>query len=473
MAVCIVCRGEKLPILRGSGVYADYGVCSDCLRSFLPIFDTPHVRGSFRPSRSEGTGPYSKVCGRPGTEEKMTQPTVLDLFCGAGGSALGFLKAGFRIVGAADIDPDACATYAELVGVVPLCIDLSRLLPREASRLWNLGPGDADVLLGCPPCQGFTRMRNGDGRRDLRNRLIFTFLEYLRYFRPRFVVFENVPGLIRTSHGRPYYRILFGGMEELGYRIRSEEVDAADYGTPQHRRRVLVIGGLNEDPPFPEPTHGAPDHPDVRAGRLRPWVTVREAIGYLRPLKAGEADPEDPMHRAPRMGRRVAEFISRVPKDGGSRTDVPREYWLPCHLRHDGHKDVYGRLAWDRPSVVITSGCCNVSKGRFVHPEQDRAITPREAALLQGFPPGVMFYGSLESIRRQIGNAVPPPLAEAVARAIMARLSSPRSARRHRSRVGDTPRIVASGDGKPYARSRAGPPPRGRQRKATAKAEVL
>lgn len=353
---------------------------------------------------------------------KMVQPAVLDLFCGVGGSALGFVRAGFRIVGAADIDPDACTTYAALIGVKPLCIDLSSLAPREAAQIWNLRPFEVDVLLGCPPCQGFTRMRNAEGRKDPRNRLVLTFLDYLEYFRPRFLVFENVPGLIRTSHGLLYYRALYQGLERLGYRIRSEEVDAADYGVPQHRRRILVVGALHESPPFPKPTHGHPESPEVRSGLRRPWVTVREAIGHLRPLKAGESDPEDPMHRAPRMRGRVAAFIARVPKDGGSRTDVPREYWLPCHLKHDGHKDVYGRLAWDRPSVVITSGCCNVSKGRFAHPEQDRAITPREAALLQGFPSDVQFAGNFESIRRQIGNAVPPPLAEAVARAIMARL---------------------------------------------------
>jgi len=351
------------------------------------------------------------------------QPTVLDLFCGAGGSAIGFVRAGFRIVGAVDLDRDACTSYAALLGVVPLQGDLSRISPKEAASVWDIAPGDVDVVLGCPPCQGFTRMRNSEGRNDPRNHLILTFLEYLQFFRPRYLVFENVPGLIRSAHGRKYYKALTDGMQTLGYRLRSAEVDAADYGVPQHRRRLLVVGALEEVPPFPKPTHGPPGSLEVLSGLLKPWVSVREAIGHLRPLKAGEADPEDPMHRAPKMGERVARFISRVPKDGGSRTEVPREFWLPCHLHHNGHKDVYGRLAWDRPSGVITSGCCNVSKGRFAHPEQDRAITLREAALLQGFPPDAVFYGSFESIQRQIGNAVPPPLAEATARAVMAHLS--------------------------------------------------
>ncbi len=158
--------------------------------------------------------------------------------------------------------------------------------------------------------------------------------------------------------------------------------------------------------------------PEVAAGLRQPWRTVRDAIGHLPPLAPGEAHPDDPMHRAPRMGGRVGRFIALVPRDGGGRCQVPEEYWLPCHRHHDGHRDAYGRLPWDRPSGVVTTGCCNVSKGRFVHPEQDRAITPREAALLQGFPPGVVFHGPLDSVRRQIGNAVPPPLAKAFALAI-------------------------------------------------------
>ena len=353
-----------------------------------------------------------------------TTRTAIDLFAGAGGSALGFARAGFRIAGAAEIDPDACRTYEGLIGVRPLRVDLSRLPPERAAELWGVRPGEVDVLIGTPPCQGFTRLRNGVGEGDPRNRLVLTFLDYVSHFRPRFLFFENVPGLARLPHGKAFHSALREGLFRLGYRLEEREVDAADYGVPQHRRRLIVLGARGDMalPPFPEPTHGDPDSLLVRAGLRLPWPTVREAIGHLPPLRAGEGDPEDPMHRAPRVGERVLRFLARVPKDGGSRTEVPEEEWLPCHLGHDGHRDTYGRLAWDHPSGVITSGCCNVSKGRFAHPEQDRAITPREAALLQGFPPDAFFHGSLASVQRQIGNAVPPPLAEAFARAIKERL---------------------------------------------------
>jgi DNA (cytosine-5)-methyltransferase 1 len=396
----------------------------------------------------------------------MAEFRFIDLFSGAGGTALGFVRAGFRADGAADIDPDACRTYEALVGLPPLCADLSALPPEAAAKAWGIGSGEADILLGCPPCQGFTRLRNGAGANDPRNRLVLVFLDYVDFFRPRLVVFENVPGLARLPHGRDFYEGLLEGLARLGYRLRAREVDAADYGVPQHRRRLIVVGALGTDPPpFPEPTHGRPDSPEVRAGLWQPWITVREAIGHLRPLQPGEADPNDPMHRAPRMGERVARFIALVPKDGGSRTDVPEEEWLSCHWDHDGHWDVYGRLAWDRPAGVITSGCCNVSKGRFAHPEQDRAIAPREAALLQGFPPDAVFYGSFQSIRHQIGNAVPPPLAEAIARSCRNFLET----RRRKEAVADTPDSAAFGADTPCAGSRVAPPPTARRAPAKAR----
>jgi DNA (cytosine-5)-methyltransferase 1 len=314
---------------------------------------------------------------------------VVDIFSGAGGTSLGFVRAGFHIVGAAEIDPDAYKTYEELIGIRPLCADLSTLSPRGATKLWGTVPGEVDVLIGCPPCQGFTQLRNEAGEGDPRNDLVFVFLDYVSYFRPRFLFFENVPGLVRSPHGKPFYSALKGGLLRLGYLLREKEVDAADYGVPQHRRRLIVVGSREDvgTPPFPEPTHAAPESLFVVSGARQPWRTVRDAIGHLPPLRAGERDPQDPMHRAPHMGERVLRFIAQVPKDGGSRTEVPEKEWPPCHRGHDGYRDTYGRLAWDRPSGVVTSGCCNVSKGRFVHPEQDRALTPREAALLQGFPP--------------------------------------------------------------------------------------
>ena len=171
---------------------------------------------------------------------------VIDLFAGAGGSALGFVQAGFRITGAAEIDPDACRTYESLIGVRPLCVDLSELPPEKAAEFWNVKSGEIDVLIGCPPCQGFTRLRNKAGESDPRNGLVIVFLDYVSYFRPRFLVFENVPGLARLPHGKAFYSELRRGLFRLGYRVHEREVDAADYGVPQHRRRLIVIGARED-----------------------------------------------------------------------------------------------------------------------------------------------------------------------------------------------------------------------------------
>jgi len=268
-------------------------------------------------------------------------------------------------------------------------------------------------------------MRNDAGKSDARNGLVAIYGEFVRVFKPRFAMFENVPGLIRTEHGKQYYRALRDQLREAGYCIGSWELDAADFGVPQHRRRVILIAGRDgEIPPdlSAARTHGAPDSPEVRAGMLKPWRTVRDAIARFPPLQPGECCEDFPNHVARRLGERVARFIAAVPTDGGSRTDVEHGLWLECHRRHGGHKDVYGRLAWDRPANVITSGCTNVSKGRFVHPEQNRGLTPREAAALQGFPDDFVFVGSFESVSAQIGNAVPPPMAKVAADLLAAKL---------------------------------------------------
>lgn len=357
---------------------------------------------------------------------QQNRPTVVDLFSGAGGTGLGFRDAGFRILGAIELNANAAKTYEENLSVGVKKIDVKNLSPVAYRRELNLRLWDLDVLVGCPPCQGFSRMRNKEGAEDDRNDLVLYYLEFVEEFMPRFAVFENVPGLVRTSHGRKFYGELCSGLRKLGYALDEREVDAVDYGVAQHRKRVIVVAGRDgEVPPFPLPTHGRPGTPEVVEGTRRPWRTVWDEIGDGKypSLSAGENGEQEgryPNHIAPATGEKVLSFIRKVPKDGGSRTEVPKQFWLQCHLSHDGHKDVYGRIAWDRPSNTITSGCTNPSKGRFVHPEQDRALTPREAAALQGFPDAFVFHG--RGLAAQIGNAVPPPLAYAVAQTLMKRL---------------------------------------------------
>ena len=350
------------------------------------------------------------------------KPTVIDLFSGAGGSGLGFINAGFEIIAALEVDATAAATYEKNLGVSPLLEDIRNVSPRDFRVNLGITKRELDVLLGCPPCQGFTRMRNDSGATDSRNDLVLNYIEFVREFLPAFVVFENVPGLARTRHGKEYYDRLKNELRKMNYHVKTWEVDAADFGLPQHRKRIIVIAGRDHVIPpdlLDARTHGDPDSPDVISGKKAKWRTVRDGISRFPPLKAGEEHPTVPNHKARKIGDRVYSFIIQVPKDGGSRTDVSKEYWLACHINHRGHLDVYGRLSWNRPANVITSGCTNVSKGRFVHPEQDRGLSLREAAALQGFPDDFVFVGGLDAISSQIGNAVPPPLAEAIGRLLV------------------------------------------------------
>lgn len=356
------------------------------------------------------------------------QPTMLDLFSGAGGTGYGFKEAGFKILGAVELNANAAQTYHANLDVNVKEIDIRELVPSEFRKELNLKVRELDVLVGCPPCQGFSRIRNGQGGDDARNDLVLSYLKFVEEFMPRYAIFENVPGILRYDYAKSFYKQLIRGLKKLGYQIKKFEENAADYGTPQHRQRVVVVAArfrqkmlrLNK-------THGNPKSEAVKTGKLLPWVTVRDAIGnekypVLEAGQNGEENGKYPNHIAPRItSERVRNFIKNVPHDGGSRTDVPREQWLACHLKGEGgFIDVYGRLSWDRPSNTLTCGCTNLSKGRFVHPVQNRALTYREAAALQGFVDTFEFQGG--DIAKQIGNAVTPQLSEALAKAAKKRI---------------------------------------------------
>ena len=341
---------------------------------------------------------------------------AVDLFSGAGGSTLGIMAAGFKPVAAVDIDGWATTTYERNLGLTGVAVfkeDLRELSGEDLLSAIGLLPGELDLLVGCPPCQGFTDHGKPD---DPRNSLILVFAERIREIRPVAVIFENVRGILRR--GRPLFDRFVERLRRAGYRPAWSLLEAADYGVPQRRKRVILVAlkrGLPK-PVLPAPTHARPGLASKLG--LLPWRTVRDAIADLPPLAPGEKYPHIPNHEAPAHSERVLKIIRMIPKDGGTIRDLPREYWLRCHLRHDGHKDVYGRMRWDAPAPTITTGVYTPSKGRFIHPEQDRGITMREAARLQGFPDWFVFEGPRVAQSRQIGNAMPPPLIEAVARSL-------------------------------------------------------
>jgi DNA (cytosine-5)-methyltransferase 1 len=208
---------------------------------------------------------------------------------------------------------------------------------------------------GCPPCQGFSMLRTRNGanhNRDRRNDLVNEMLRFAKAFRPKTVMMENVP---RLYHYKPF-KNLCKGLRDLGYNVKVEIKDAARYGVPQRRRRLILLAGLGFEIPF--------------AVEARYTRTVREAIGRLK--EPGKR--KDALHNIPekKRSKRVIELIRDIPKDGGSRGDLPRDRQLDCHKRSSGFKDIYGRMAWDAVAPTITGGCFNPSKGRFLHPTKDR-----------------------------------------------------------------------------------------------------
>lgn len=335
--------------------------------------------------------------------------TAIDLFGGAGGLTEGLKLAGYTVLATVEIDPTARETYsANHPEVGYLFSDIRQLTGREVLEAVGLGVGELDLLAGCPPCQGYSRIRslNRGSADDDRNDLVLDFVRLVDALKPRSVLMENVPGLASDGRMSEVRRRL----GDLGYYVGPDLIriaDAADYGVPQHRRRMILmttLGGPVGEPPKP-------------AKR----VTVREALDGLD----APGSTSDPLHVASRFrARRVRELVTLIPKDGGSRTDLPDGLQLECHKRSTGFSDVYGRMAWDSQAPTITAGCYHPSKGRFLHPDEDRTVTLREAAVLQGFRHDYSFSMSRGKMTcaSMIGNALPPPFVMHHARMIRAAL---------------------------------------------------
>lgn len=323
--------------------------------------------------------------------------TAIDLFCGAGGLTAGLKKAGFNVLAGVEYNKIAAETYKLNNKKAKIYLqDICSLSPEKIMRDLKLNRGDLDLLAGCPPCQGFSTHRTRNravSNSDKRNDLVFEFIRYVEAMLPKTVMLENVPGLAKDWRVQELQKML----HKLGYHIDESFArvkDAADYGVPQRRKRLLVKASRFGSIPDAKP--------------LKKRKTVADTISRL-PL-VGQSN--DPLHDFPtNRSAKVETLISLVPKNGGSRTDLPKNYWLECHLKRPGsYRDVYGRMAWKTVAPTITSGCTNPSKGRFIHPEENRAITLREAALLQSFPPNYKFSMAKgkEAIALMIGNALPP-----------------------------------------------------------------
>lgn len=345
----------------------------------------------------------------------MSLFTAIDLFSGCGGSSLGFNKAGFDIRSAVEIDSCSNQTYSKNHPETKLLeTDIRYVSGNDLLSLAGLKRGECAVLLACPPCQGFSSARRKNQRNDPRNTLIFEFVRLADEIKPKIVVMENVPGLSR-GEGKRIFLDAVRRLKRLGYGIEYDKLDSEHYGIPQKRKRIILLGSrLNHIRlAFPSITHGV-------EGSLSPLKTVKDEIKNLPKIRAGESHTEDPMHASAHLSELNLERMKATPADGGSRKDWPAELVLECHKRdNSGHTDVYGRMRWDFPSPTLTAGCISLSKGRFGHPEQNRAISLREAARLQSFPDDYAFEGPFQRISEQIGNAVPPLLAQRIAESLL------------------------------------------------------
>jgi DNA (cytosine-5)-methyltransferase 1 len=331
-----------------------------------------------------------------------------DLFCGAGGLSHGLSHAGFSTVGGLDKFFPAADTYEARFGARIIRKDAFTLSPSDLIKLTD----SFDVLVGGPPCQGFSTLKVNRFGPDARNDLVLYYAQVVEIARPKAVLFENVPPVVKDIR----FNYLLKALSENGYSVDYGILNAANYGVPQRRKRLILIAvrGVRKAE-LPEPDHGPPDSLGVRSGVLRPWKTVRDAIGDLPPVSDGECHPSDPLHCAKELNPKHKEIIKHVPKNGGSRDSVPQDLLLPTHRKHpSAFKDSFGRLRWDESSVTLTTKFYDPSTGRFVHPDQDRALTLREGARLQTFPDDYPFKGSFNQIARQIGEAFPPLLAEKI-----------------------------------------------------------
>lgn len=338
-----------------------------------------------------------------------TKPTVIDAFCGAGGLSLGLSNAGFTISAAFDSDKQSIETYQRNLGSHGFLADIQEVSGQDLLDKAQIN--DLDLLTGGPPCQGFSKQNRGAHSGDTRNMLVLEFLRLIEEIRPQAFLMENVP-LFAQKRGVHLAEQFFSLNE---YDLTGHMYLAADYGVAQTRQRFVLVGirkELSIKFIVPEPTTPKPG-----------WLTVDEALrGLPVPPKDCSEHPDWPNHQSSRITPLNIERFSHVPQGGGWK-DIPFQLRLSCHKalgdKQGSWSDVYGRLRGDGQSPTITSGFDSFTRGRYGHPYQNRPLTPREAARLQGFPDTHVFIGTRKSVCHQIGNAVPVPLAEVIGASIL------------------------------------------------------
>lgn len=339
--------------------------------------------------------------------------TAIDLFAGAGGLTVGLKKAGFRVVAAVEIDEEIAATYRKNHPEVKLIVkDIREVTGNEILRLAGLKR--IDLVAGCPPCQGFSKLTDKHHRNDHRNQLVLEMARLIKELNPRAFMMENVAGL--AKRGLPLLARFERRTRSLGYRINRNVLQMADYGVPQSRRRLVALAGKGFEIALPTPTHARSPLEDDSA--MKPWVKLGDVLERRRkPVVLSVA------HK--RGGPQafnwhvVADLQSinlrrlRAIKAGASRLTLPKNLRPDCHKNSRGFENVYARMSWDDVAPTMTSRCTTLSSGRFGHPREDRTISVREAALIQTFPKRYKFEtDKMMKACELVGNALPCRFAE-------------------------------------------------------------
>ena len=359
----------------------------------------------------------------------MQRASVIDLFCGVGGMSSGFAAAGFRIVAGFDVN-EACgpAFEANHPGAVFRAADVLELSGAEIGKLFPAR--GIKVLIACCPCLPYSDLRSKNPRvQDEERTVIDSFALQIDQIGADVVVMENVDTL-RSYHGGQTLKLMLDALDRSGYRVNASILNAAHFGVAQIRRRLVILAARDAYIAAPSRTHGADWSTDEGLGLARDVPTIASAIGDLPPLAAGGLDRCDPLHRCSGLAPLTLERVRATP-EGGDWRDWPYHLREPRNQRRYGrvHRvhmgetfvQAYGRRRWREPSYTLTTRFMSVSCGYFMHPKQDRGFSIREGARLQGFPDDFDFHPRRErgvnvtALGKQIGNAVPPPLARAVA----------------------------------------------------------
>ncbi|WP_230532194.1 DNA cytosine methyltransferase [Microvirga roseola] len=368
----------------------------------------PSEEFSFDPEYPEGLTKVGIPCL---TRAQVHAIRVYDFFSGCGGTSAGLQNAGMVPIVALDMDGEALETFRlNFPDAHAIKSDIRTVLTRDLEPYFERQRTVPILFSACAPCQPFSKQNRQKKEADARISLLTELTRFLERFRPELLFVENVPGLQEFSEDEdgPLHDLVTV-LDRLGYWHTARVILAQDYGVPQNRRRLVLVASAFGPIDLPEQTHGP--------GRA-PYRTVWDAIGHLPHLEAGESDTSVPNHYACKLSPLNLERIRAV-GEGGGRLAWDERLQLDCHRTVKGYSDVYGRMSWGKPSPALTTRCISLSNGRFGHPEQDRAISIREAACIQTFPKDFIFVGTVNGMARQIGNAVPPDLATSIGKALI------------------------------------------------------